>query len=1054
MAIKNNTFNSEKTIYTVATAHLDTVWNWDFERTVSEYILRTLTDNFKAFEKFPDYEFSFEGSFRYELMEEYYPELFEKLKEYVKKGRWHLCGSAYENGDVNVPSPEALFRNILYGNSYFDKTFGIRSKDIFLPDCFGFGWALPSIIKHSNLLGFTTQKLTWGSAYGVPFDIGRWIGVNGKWCYASLNPGCYVFDYKKIRDFKFLADKLKENEKFGLDCTYSFHGVGDRGGAANDASIKVLEKEIGQNGSSKVKVVSAAADEIYRDFDEKFTKEQIEKLPTFNNELVMTNHAVGGYTSRVIGKRWNKRNEELADMCERASVAAMILNQKPYAKEQIDRAWKRVIAHQFHDDLPGTSIERAYQRSWNDYAISLNQFSNEYTASISAVVGIMNTNVDGIPIIVNNSLEFERTEAVTAFFTSPNINFIKVFDSDNNEVPSQIIKRNGDKIEIAFTATVPSLGTRVYNVKNSDKPCLIESGLAINEKLIENIKYSVEINHEGDISSIFDKTLGKEILKAPIRLCIYNHTGDLQYPAWELVYKELVGEPGHYAKAKASAEIIENGPCRVALKVMQYGKGSTFCYVVSLSECGECVEIMSEIEWRSRRSLLKTQFSFTASNKKATYDLGIGVIERENSKENLYEVPAQKWVDLTDKNNSFGVSVFSNSKCGWDKIDDNTVRMTVVHTPRFDFRKDTMQSFMDLGLNRYGFSIYSHENNYSSKTQNFARAFTAPMATFISNRHEGSLGFEYSMGEISDSGVMLKAIKKAENTDEIVVRFYEGENKSHKNVELKLSNNIKSAREIFASEEEIRKAKVKDGKLIFNIDAFDVKSFALTLEPSKIKKPKFKETQINLPYNTKIATTNSEAGANFIDNTEFSLPFELLPATINAGETTFKMADGMIARGQKIVLPQNTDKVFILASSIGRDKHCSFTVGNIERKGVIHSALERIGGWDLYHLKEMAFMKNVNTAFEITHTHSVKGDDVARQFLMFKYEVPINSANEITMPNDEDIIIFALTATTDTTICRNANKLYDTVGKRKYNFLLNPIDSIANHITRVFLAKG
>ncbi|MEG2720161.1 MAG: hypothetical protein RR914_02435, partial [Oscillospiraceae bacterium] len=447
MAIKSNTFNSEKTIYTVATAHLDTIWNWDFETTISEYILSTLTDNFKAFEKFPDYEFSFEGSFRYELMEEYYPELFEKLKEYVKKGRWHPCGSAYENGDVNVPSPEALFRNILYGNSYFDKTFGIRSKDIFLPDCFGFGWALPSIIKHSNLLGFTTQKLTWGSAYGVPFDIGRWFGVNGKWCYASLNPGCYVFEYDKIRDFKFLTDKLKENEKFGLDCTYSFHGVGDRGGAASDASIKVLEKEMGQNDNSKVKIVSAAADEIYRDFDEKFTKEQIEKLPTFNNELVMTNHAVGGYTSRAIGKRWNKRNEELADMCERASVAAMILNQKPYAKEQIDKAWKRVIAHQFHDDLPGTSIERAYQRSWNDYAISLNQFSNEYTASISAVVGIMNTNVDGIPIIVNNSLEFERTEAVTAFFTSPNINFIKVFDSDNNEVPSQIIKRNGDKIE-------------------------------------------------------------------------------------------------------------------------------------------------------------------------------------------------------------------------------------------------------------------------------------------------------------------------------------------------------------------------------------------------------------------------------------------------------------------------------------------------------------------------------------------------------------------------------------------------------------------------------
>ena len=126
------------------------------------------------FKKYPTYTFSFEGSYRYELMEEYYPELFDKMKEYIKEGRWNVCGSSFENGDVNIPSPEALFRNILFGNSYFDKKFGKRSVDIYLPDCFGFGWALPSIASHANLMGFTTQKLAWGSAYGVPFDIGRW----------------------------------------------------------------------------------------------------------------------------------------------------------------------------------------------------------------------------------------------------------------------------------------------------------------------------------------------------------------------------------------------------------------------------------------------------------------------------------------------------------------------------------------------------------------------------------------------------------------------------------------------------------------------------------------------------------------------------------------------------------------------------------------------------------------------------------------------------------------------------------------------------------------
>ena len=178
--------NNEKRIYTIGTAHLDTVWNWDFEHVISVCIPKTLDDNFRLFELYPDYKFNFEGSYRYELMEEYYPEKFEQLKQYVADGRWNVCGSCYENGDVNIPSPESLFRNILYGNGYFQKKFGVKSNDIYLPDCFGFGWALPAVAEHANLKGFSTQKLTWGSAYGVPFDIGLWYGSNGKSIFASL----------------------------------------------------------------------------------------------------------------------------------------------------------------------------------------------------------------------------------------------------------------------------------------------------------------------------------------------------------------------------------------------------------------------------------------------------------------------------------------------------------------------------------------------------------------------------------------------------------------------------------------------------------------------------------------------------------------------------------------------------------------------------------------------------------------------------------------------------------------------------------------------------
>ena len=162
---------AENKIFTVATAHLDTVWRWELAKTIEEFIPDTIEKNFNLIEAYPNYRFNFEGAFRYSLIEEYYPEAFEKIKEYVAAGRWCVSGSSWENGDVNIPSPEALFRNILYGNKYFFDKFGKKSKDIFLPDCFGFGYALPSVMKHANLKGFSTQKLGWGGAYERPFDI-------------------------------------------------------------------------------------------------------------------------------------------------------------------------------------------------------------------------------------------------------------------------------------------------------------------------------------------------------------------------------------------------------------------------------------------------------------------------------------------------------------------------------------------------------------------------------------------------------------------------------------------------------------------------------------------------------------------------------------------------------------------------------------------------------------------------------------------------------------------------------------------------------------------
>jgi len=180
------------TLYMVAASHLDTQWDWTIQTTISEYIPATFLETFDRLERFPGVVVGWEGTFRYELLREYRPDLWDRLLGYVAEGRWRPAGSAVDAGDVNVPSPESLVRHFLLGNGWFRRELGLESVDVFLPDCFGFGWALPTIAAHCGLSGFSTQKLTWGGSVDTPFDVGVWRGPDGSELVAALNPHSYT----------------------------------------------------------------------------------------------------------------------------------------------------------------------------------------------------------------------------------------------------------------------------------------------------------------------------------------------------------------------------------------------------------------------------------------------------------------------------------------------------------------------------------------------------------------------------------------------------------------------------------------------------------------------------------------------------------------------------------------------------------------------------------------------------------------------------------------------------------------------------------------------
>jgi alpha-mannosidase len=1029
--------NTDKKIYTIATAHLDTCWLWTYEKTISAFVPGTLKENFALFEKFPDYKFNFEGSNRYELMQEYYPEDFEKLRKYAKEGRWHPCGSCYENGDVNTPSPEALTRNILYGNGFFRKEFGVESNDIFLPDCFGFGRALPSIAAHSGLTGFSTQKLTWGGSVDVPFDIGRWTGKDGKGIWCALKPGNYITVAGNLRKTKSALKNLKENtEKYANPRTFVYNGTGDRGGAAAKKSVKNIAKAAALNSKNNIKVLFSTTKEFFDEM-ESLSPEEKSLMPVFDGELLLTEHGTDSYTSRTVTKRWNRRCELLADAAERFSVAAYTQGLAEYPAYVFEKAWKKVILHQFHDDITGTSFEECYKRSHNDYVQAMHSFSSEYTTAIKSLSREIDTSfVKGTAVIVSNAVQNtdKRTQCVSADIDFDGSEaYVRVYDSQGKEVASQMKKLNEEKVRVSFMASVVSCGVAVYDVCFSDEKSSVETSLSYKDNVVENDNIKVTIDEKGDIASVYNKKRQIEALSESIKLAVLHDVDSYAWPSWEVKQSDLSRKPYMYPSAPVIT-IEENGAAVCKIKIVRKAGKSAFTQILSLDAESDYISVENEVDWREEASMLKAEFRTKAENEKALYDIGFGYTERQTNTPRLFEVPAQKWAGITDKNQPFGTAIFSDSRTGWDKPDASTIRLTCIHTPLNNYRWECSQHIMDLGINRFGFAVYPHSGE-TDKIMAKADEFCQPMHTFIADKHTGRLASEYSAVKVNCDSVRITAMKKAEESDKVIVRVCEYTGKAHKNVEIEFPCEIAEAFEVRGDEKEIGRVQHNGRKLVIDMNENAVRSFALVFE-DKAKKH-VKQKAVDLPYNVVAVTSNSNRSESSLKS-GFSIPKELVPESVLTSGVCFAMPSGilsgLVCKGQVLNLEKGYGNINFLITSLSGDRDATFDVGNDRVTFKIQNCFEPIGMWDLMMNRITAYIKKEPQMLTFTHTHTPKGDAIAKQMYFFKAEVPLNGSNSIRLPDDENILILSATLSDDKNSLINADEHFDTIKKRDFDY--------------------
>ena len=647
-------------------------------------------------------------------------------------------------------------------------------------------------------------------------------------------------------------------------------------------------------------------------------------------------------------------------------MAADWLGAKPYDRAKLNEVWQRVLWHQFHDDLTGTSIADAYRYSWNDELISLQQATEVMTAAVGALSHSLDTRVKGTPVVVYNPVTYDLRDLVEAEVPlDARAKGVAVYAPSGKRVAAQILSREGDRARILFAADVKAAGYAVYDVRPASGVAK-SSALKASERTLENRIYRVELDANGDIRSIRDKRAGRELVAEgkAFRMAVFEGNPSNRYPAWEIM-KETMDKLGRPIDGDVRISIAEQGPVRATLKVERSYGPSKFVQYVSLTDGGDDdrIDVRNTVDWSSRDVLLKAEFPCAVANAKAAYDLGLGFIERGNNTETAYEVPAQKWVDLTDADGSYGVTILNDCKYGWDKPADNT---------------------LDHGVHHYTYSIVGHTGARTEDALVAGEALNMPLVAFVAPKHAGHLGRTFSMLAASTPQIGVRALKAAEDGDGYIVRCYETTGNPVEGARITFPAAIVSAEECNGIEERIGDAAFEGRSLVVSAGKFAPKTYRVRLaEPAVRSTLAIDNAPVKLDYDITAYTTDEFFTYYTIDKALGSFAAELIPATVECDGVTFAMGeantdDAVLCNGQTVALPADRTytKLYVLASAVEEPRTAEFRVGDRTYEAEVP-------------------LWNVPYGFSYMY--------------LLTFDIP-EGATTVTLPRDKKVLVYAMTA--------------------------------------------
>jgi len=782
-------FAKKFTIHFTANAHIDAAWLWRKKETV-DVCYHTFSSVMNMYaargDETKNFAYSQSQAAFYEWMRDLYPDLFEQIKDKVKKGSWEIVGGMWVEPDCNLPDGISWSRQLLYGQKFFENNLGKRAKIGWNPDSFGYNWNLPMFLLNAGIDVFITQKIGWNDTNVFPYRVFWWEAPNG-----SRILTYFPFDYvNDISNPVGLVDWSRQFEaNTGFTNIMVLFGVGNHGGGPSIEMMKRIDK------LAKLDIYPNIEFGTADEYLSWLKKQDLQNIPTWKDELYLEYHR-GTMTTQSDIKKANRENEVLLSNSEKFSSFANQLG-LVYPKDDLNDAWKIVLFNQFHDILPGSSINEVYIDAKKDYAEAKKIGNVVLTNALNKIAKNINTSQikNGKPVVVFNPLSWDRNDIVR--LTVPNDNKIrKIFDVNGNEILSQEVAKSKYGKEILFFAeNVPSLGYKTFLITESENQSEKSSkkslvNVALNnlsgvppqmiELALENDFFKLNIDAKtGWINQIFDKRNKRNLLTDSGNKLQLLEDKPSVWDAWNI---GLTGVEFPYKFRKM--EIIEDGSVMTVLRAyFDYLKPGTvkefptedfpnsfFTQDIILYKKVDRIDFKMNVEWFEEKTMLKVAFPVNVYDSLATFEIPYGTIKRSTTlkaqaDKGKWETPALRWADLSEKD--FGISLLNKSKYGYD-IKGNVIRLSLLRSPKWPDKS------ADMGFHEIEYSLYPHSGNVAQA--NIVRKgyeYNYPLLAVTSDTHDGKMLTEHSFLSLENDNIVITSIKKSEDGKSFVCQFYE-----------------------------------------------------------------------------------------------------------------------------------------------------------------------------------------------------------------------------------------------------------------------------------------